>query len=307
MAGFKGFSFNSFNQINSNHQSEGRKMQNTISLDRVQRAVDQACYPVRKVENGNGKFNLINGQTGGVISEVSQRYELVSNEKVFKPFVEKFGLENVKRFYQYGNGRYTFAEFETGRTFNLGMGTGQEDIIRERLVVQNSYDKTRAFSFMFGAFRMVCTNGLYSGQALIAFRKKHVGEIPIDDMVNNALNSYHANSFELWGRLKNVSLTKEQEISLLNDFQTYEVKKTEANSFYYDYNSNKQVNNRIQNIATRLIEKDESIDNQRNAWGLYNQINRAIANVIDNRTQINKVILGNKNAEAYLSQKLNLN
>lgn len=282
-------------------------MQNTISLDRVQRAVDQACYPVHKVEAGNGKFNLINGRTGEYISQVSQRYELVSNEKVFRPFVEKFGLENVKRFYQYGKGRYTFAEFETGRTFNLGMGTDQADIIRERLVVQNSYDKTRAFSFMFGAFRLVCTNGLYSGQALIAFRQKHIGEIPIDDMVNNALNSYHSNSFELWKKLRDVSLTKEQEIALLNGFQAYEVKNTEANSVYYDWNTNKQVNNRIQNIATRLIEKDESIDNQRNAWGLYNQINRAIANVIDNKTQINKIILGNKNAETYLGQTLNLN
>lgn len=282
-------------------------MQNTISLDRVQRALDQACYPVHKVEADNGKYHLINGQTGGFISQVSQRYELVPNDKVFRPFVEKFGLANVKRFYQYGNGKFTYAEFETGRTFNLGVAAGEADIIRERLVVQNSYDKTRAFSFMLGAFRLVCTNGLYSGQALIAFRKKHVGEIPIDEMVSNALTSYHSNSFELWGRLKDVSLTRDQQIALVNNFQAFEVKKEDANSFYFDHNTNKQINNRIQSLTVRLIERPESIDNQRNAWGLYNQINRAIANVIDGRSQINKVILGNKNAEMYLGEKLNLN
>jgi len=283
-------------------------MENTILLnERKQRAVDAACYPVHKVEAGNGKYHLINGQTGSVISEVSGRYELVQNDKVFRPFIEKFGLENVKRFYQYGNGRYTFAEFETGRTFNLGMATGEADIIRERLVVQNSYDKTRAFSFMLGAFRLVCTNGLYSGQAIIAFRKKHVGEIPIDEMVSNALTSYHSNSFELWSRLKGVSLTQDQEIALVNGFQAYEVKNTEANSFYYDRNSNKQINSRIQQIASHLIQKPETIDNQRNGWGLYNQINRGIANTIDRRTEINKIILGNKNAETYLAQALSLN
>jgi len=111
----------------------------------------------------------------------------------------------------------------------------------------------------------------------------------------------------LWKRLKDVSLTQDQQKELVNGFQAYEVKNAEANSFYYDWNTNKQVNNRIQNLAMRLIEKPESIDNQRNGWGLYNQINRAIANVIDGRSQINKVILGNRNAETYLGQKLNLN
>ena len=160
---------------------------------------------------------------------------------------------------------------------------------------------------MYGAFRFVCSNGLYFGQAVIAFRKKHVGDIPVDGMVKTVFDNYQSNNFDLWRKLKNASLSKDEQIALLNGFQAYEVKNTEANSVYYDWNTNKQVNNRIQNIATRLIEKDESIDNQRNAWGLYNQINRAIANVIDNKTQINKIILGNKNAETYLGQTLNLN
>ena len=276
------------------------------SLERKQRAVDMACHPISKVEAENGKYHLIDNQTGVYISQVSKRYELVQNEKVYKPFVENFGLENIKRFFQYGNGKYTYAEFNTGRKFNLGTEEAP-DMIDERLVVQNSYDKTKAFAFMFGAFRFVCSNGLYSGQAIIAFRKKHVGDIPVDGMLKTVFDNYQSNNFDLWRKLKNASLSKNDQIALVNGFQAYEVKKEEANSFYYDWNTNKQVNNRIQNLAVRLIERPESVDNQRNAWGLYNQMNRAIANVVDGRSQINKVILGNKNAEEYLSQRLNLN
>ena len=279
-------------------------MNNT--LERKQRAVEWACGPVRKVEAGDGKYHLIDGNTGRIISDVSKRYELVPNEKVFKPFVEQFGLENLKRFFQYGNGKYTYAEFNTGRTFNLGTDEAP-DIVDERLIVQNSYNKTRAFAFMYGAFRHVCTNGLYSGQAVIAFRKKHVGDIPVDGMIQTVFNSYQENNFDLWRKLKEATLSKDEEIALVNDFQAYEVKNTEANSAYWDRNSNKQVNNRIKSLAARYIEKPESIDNQRNAWGLYNQINRAISGIVDGRSQVNKVILGNKNAEIYLSGKLNLN
>lgn len=276
------------------------------ALEQKQRAVDWACYPVRKIEAGEGKYHLINGNTGRIISEVSKRYELVPNEKVFKPFVERFGLENLKRFFQYGNGKYTYAEFNTGRQFNLGTDL-MPDIVDERLIVQNSYNKTRAFAFMYGAFRHVCTNGLYSGQAIIAFRKKHVGDIPVDGMIQTVFNSYQDNNFDLWRKLKEVTLSKDQEMELVNGFEPYEVKKQDANSFYCDFNSNKQINNRIKQRAVALIEKPESVDNQRNAWGLYNQINRAIAGVVDGRSQINKVILGNKNAEGFLSGKLNLN
>jgi hypothetical protein len=279
-------------------------MDNT--LERKQRAVDWACYPVRKVEAGGGKYHLIDGSTGRIISEVSKRYELVPNEKVFRPFVNQFGLENLKRFFQYGNGKYAYAEFNTGRRFNLGTDEAP-DIVDERLVVQNSYNRTRAFSFMYGAFRQVCANGLYSGQAIIAFRKKHVGDIPVDEMVNTVFNNYQQNNFDLWRKLKEAALSKDEEIALVNDFQAYEVKNTEANSAHWDRNSNKQINNRIQSLAIRYIEGPESVDNQRSGWGIYNQINRAIAGIVDGRSQVNKVILGNKNAEIYLSGKLSLN
>jgi hypothetical protein len=268
--------------------------------------IQNACFPVAKIELENGKFGIVNRQTGKLISEVSQRYTLVPNEKVFMPFVGKFGIERLKTFLTYGGSKYYYAAFNTGRQFDLGL-PGVPDLIDERLIVQNSYNKTKAFSFMFGAFRHVCTNGLYSGQAIIAYKKIHVGEIPVDAMVKTVLDSYQSNNFDLWRRFKNTPLSRDQEVALLNTFEPYEVKNEEADSAYYDWNSNKQINNRIKERAIALIDKPENVDNQRSAWGLYNQINRAIAATVDSRAQVNKVILGNRNAESYLSEKLSLN
>lgn len=282
-------------------------MENTIVLnERKQRAIEGACFPVEKVSLEAGTFGIMNRQTGRIISEVSKRYTLVPNEKIFRPFVDKFGIDSLKIFLTYGGSKYYYAAFNTGRQFNLGTPEAP-DLIDERLIVQNSYNKTKAFSFMFGAFRFVCSNGLYSGQAIVAYKKIHVGEIPVDEMVKTVLDSYQSNNFDLWRRFKNTPLSKDQEIALLNTFEPYEVKKEEANSFYHDFNSNKQINNRIKDRAVALIEKPESVDNQRNAWGLYNQINRAIGATVDSRSQVNKVILGNKNAENYITGKLSLN
>ncbi len=278
---------------------------NTVQ-DRRQRAIDGACFGVDKVSLEGGKFGIVSRQTGRVISHVSQRYTLVPNEKVFRPFVERFGIESLKVFYSYGGGKHYYAAFNTGRQFNLGTAENP-DLIDERLIVQNSYNKTKAFSFMFGAFRYVCSNGLYSGRAVIAYKKIHVGEIPVDDMVKAVFDHYQENNFDLWRKLKEAPLSKDEQIALVNNFQAYEVKKDQANSFYHDWNTNKQINNRIQNLAVRLIERPESVDNQRNAWGFYNQINRALAGVVDGKSQINKIILGNKNAENYISERLNLN
>lgn len=281
-------------------------MDNSIMQERKQRAIDAACFPVEKVRLGGETFGIMNSRTGRIISEVSNRYTLVPNEKVFRPFVEKFGVDNLKVFWTYGGKKYYYAAFNTGRQFEFGI-PGASDLIDERLIVQNSYNKTKAFSFMFGAFRHVCTNGLYSGQAVIAYKKIHVGEIPVDEMVKAVFDHYQSNNFDLWRKFLNTPLSRDQEVGLINSFEPFEVKKEDANSAYFDYNSNKQINNRIKDRAVFLIDKPESVDNQRNAWGLYNQINRAIAAEVYGSSQVSKLILGNKNAEGYLSGKLSLN
>jgi len=179
----------------------------------------------------------------------------------------------------------------TGREFDFGGG----DTLKEKILVRNSYDKTKSFSFMCGAFRMVCSNGLYVGVgSVLAYKKIHVGEIPVDSIVNDALSRYSKNDFSFWRKLKEIPLTVEKEIEVLNNWQPYEVKDEEKT-----WKGNSLLNRWVKNYAERRIKSNESIDNQRNAWGLFNQMNQAIDRVVP-RGQVDKKIAGNERMEVYL-------
>lgn len=259
---------------------------------RQQQIIERAFFPVEKVEIGMGRYAIINRETGDKLSEVSQRYTLVKNQDVFAPFVKEFGIENVKSFYGYGNRKYYYMSINTGRQFNFGTDENP-DLIDERIIIQNSYNKTRSFSFMVGAFRFVCSNGLYSGQAILNYKKIHVGEIPVQKMVFETMLRYTDNSFETWKRFKNVPLTVEQELKIVEGFEMKDLSEEKQADSY-------NVNIRVRQQARRLIEKNESVDNQRNGWGLMNQINRAVANVLYGNSKTSERITANRKLEDYL-------
>src|SRR3990167_3094681 len=161
---------------------------------RKDNAITKACMPVLKRHIEGSNYGIFEHSSGQRISTVSERYCLVHNEQLLRPFVNQFGIDNMTNLVQYGNGRYLFASFETGRQFDMGNG----DIINERIILQNSYDKTKSFNFGLGAFRRVCVNQLFNSQSLISYRKIHVGVIPVTELVCEALSNYTTNQFSFW-------------------------------------------------------------------------------------------------------------
>jgi hypothetical protein len=261
--------------------------------------LDRAFFPVEKRtaydQQGNRITAVVDPVGEKVISKVSDRYTLVDNKTLVQPFVDKFGLP--AKLTEYANRKSYIFEFETGRDFDLGGG----DIIKERLIVANSYDKTKSFSFFFGAFRMVCTNGLYTAMgAVIAFKKKHIGEIPVGDLVNNALGSYTENKFTFWKRLKEIPLSKDQEIDLINKWTPFEFEKEKESDFSLVEWKNKYIKDR----AIRLVSGDETMNNQRNGWGLFNQMNYSIAREYSTPAMVTTRINGDKRSEKYLAESL---
>ena len=276
-------------------------MDTVTSTDRKQRVLESFCYPVAlRPSDKPGKQDVFRVDTGRVISNVSNRYELIENRRVLMPFVEKFGVDKMQQLFTHQAGRSFYMSIDTGREFDLGEG----DIIKERFIVQNSYDKTRSFRFELGAFRKVCTNGLYTVFAGVNFRKIHVGNIPVEQLINRGLEVFTQNSFEFWRKLKTIPLTAAEGTALVNDFEPYEVKERHANR--WEWTEGEFLNNQTKARAARNIEAPESLDNQRNAWGVYNQVNRAIASYND-RSNIGRVISANVRLEQFLAGKLNLN
>lgn len=263
-----------------------------LKIEDKQRIVNRVCFPVSKVKVGENQYRIVNDDTGRLLSEVSERYTLVKNGDLFIPFAEKFGYDKLCYMRGYGSGKYYIAKFFTGREFNFGTHE-KPDIVKEQIVIQNSYNKTKSFSFMFGAFRMVCSNGLYTGEAVINYKKIHVGEIPIKEMVTEVFAQYEKNHFESWQRLAKIPLTLESQIKLLEDFKAVNEKDEKSLEAC-------RVNRYIRYTAKWYLNKPESVDNQRTAWGLLNQINRGIAQNMASVSKISQNINANKRAEQYL-------
>ncbi len=261
---------------------------------------EQSLYPVRKSttthldKKGNDVYGLFREDTGKMIAEVSDRYTLVHNRQLVEPFVKLFGTPHTTLLS--GNHAHLY-KFETGRDFDLGDG----DIVKEQFIIRNSYNKSRSYEFMFGALRLVCTNGLYTGVSVFNFKKIHVGDIPVEEMIHEVIARYKENSFELWKKLKEVPLSLTQQLSMVSAWTPFEFKRPEGQT----WNTPTEVkNDRIKSIARFLLEKPESLDNQRNGWGLFNQMNQATARELYSSAQTPRKVLGDKRAEEYLSKAL---
>jgi hypothetical protein len=258
-------------------------------ISRNKSVVETNIFPVTKQHNADGTWTIQDNR-GRNISKVSERYTVVQNRDLIMPFINKFGYENVKQMYQYGAQKYLVCKINTGRQFEIAPG----DFIDEQVVIQNSYNKTRSFSFIVGAFRSVCSNGLYYGSANLAIRRIHVGSIPTEELVSSAISSLETNNFHVWKNLQNVPLTQEQQHEAINRFNCF----TEDDKF----GGNKWTNTKIRLYSNNIVRKPSSIDNQRNAWGLYNQINRGISQTINAPSAVSRRINANKSAEEYLTK-----
>lgn len=287
--------------------------QKRYSDNHKQFVLDKTFIPVEIADRDDGRF-LVDRDNSRVISRVSDRYELVRNEDLVKPLVQEFGIGNVSMIKRIGAYQF-FYKVNTGRQFDIA---GNGDIVDEQIVITNSYNKTRSFNFMFGAFRLICTNGLYTGQCTFNYRKIHVGDIPVAELVQNVLDNYTKNDFKLWRALAAKPLQLEEQKELIHNFNAFEVdpKKAKAPTYIdmdgieretaiYMMDGNQKLNKLIQRQALMEVERPEGLNNQRNAWGLFNAFNYSI-NRLCKQSDLGKKILGNKTAENYLMQNLNL-
>lgn len=247
-------------------------------------------------------FYLVNRETGKKIVEVSDRYTIVHNRDLVKPIVSHFtqtkSIDDVlEGVFNYGNS--FFYVINTGRQFEIESG----DIVNEQIKIINSYNKTRSFRFMLGALRQVCSNGLIAFSAnLCNYKKIHVGEIPISEILTMVLNSYQTNTFDLWRQMSTKPLTKKEQIELINSFCAFEVKKAKGRNDVGYYQSASFLNEQVKTIANWKLDKPD-IQGRNSAWTLFNDLNYAIGK---STKDINQLTGANERLEQYLVNELSL-
>ena len=139
---------------------------------------EDALFPVSEhnvrnpMTGDESQFKMIvRDNTNIPISVMSKDYRLISNRELLEaalPLIDQYGgvipAPNNKADIEvnrvFGNARSQFAFDFPEREVKVG-----NDIIHPRITLMNSYDGTKRVGFRYGAYRLVCSNGLTIGKS----------------------------------------------------------------------------------------------------------------------------------------------
>lgn len=119
------------------------------------------------------------------ISLVSEQYELIENSIVHEVVSDLFGLElNSKMSFNNSNRKFNLVyniEDDDGTFKNIDK---QSEMI-PLLIGKNSYDGTRAWTFQFALYRLICSNGMIAPVMTKEIRIKHQKKAGV--VINNII------------------------------------------------------------------------------------------------------------------------
>lgn len=232
-------------------------------------------------ESGLDKYKaIVRPDTNSLVSIVSNRYELVTNQAVVDAAEEALSsmpdMKNRKTHtFTFNNGavferRYTFPDL------NISMGklsddekdklVTDEDLINPTLSFFNSYNGWKSISFVVGAYRLVCKNGLMTKQGVYQMSRKHQGDIDTDflkENVKKAIDHFYAMRDE-WNEWKKEPVTENVE-DLLEENVKYVGKKYQR---------------MIKEEWEKKILKEEATK-----WLLFNVVTRIITHEVKTRSR----------------------
>lgn len=140
-------------------------------------------------DNQKSKFKMIvRHDTMEPISVMSKDYRLISNRELLEsalPLIDTYGgvipspnnKADIEVNRVFGNARSQFAFDFPEYKINIG-----DDIVHPRITLINSYDGTKRVGFRYGAYRLVCSNGLTIGKSSTE-TYMHIGkDTPLDNI-----------------------------------------------------------------------------------------------------------------------------
>lgn len=128
---------------------------------------------------------LYRKDSGSALSIVTPKYKLTPHPTA-NQFVENLlGSQNIT--YEYGKtavtagGNRFFREFRfpsmkfvPGGPNNTALDGDRLDEYVPTIIVRNSYDRSSTLDFMYGGYRLVCSNGLITGKTIQRIQVKHI-------------------------------------------------------------------------------------------------------------------------------------
>jgi len=128
------------------------------------------------------KAAVIRQDTKEPIGLVSNRYGLLHHKDVIDSLRKSLSKHEYTEKISLGkNGAHLFSEYTLPK---LRFEVKKGDDVSLRFIAKNSYDGTKSFQLIMGAFRFVCDNGLVVGNEFFSLSRKHIeSDKPLKDVL----------------------------------------------------------------------------------------------------------------------------
>lgn len=208
------------------------------------------------------KMSVIRTDTKQPIGVVSNKYALVRHEEVVKGFRKALGkLDYEEKISTIKNGSRLFVTYKIP---SIKVEVQKGDFVALQFVAKNSYDGSRSFSMVLGAFRLVCSNGMVIGKELFSFSQKHVSkgvvfdENLLSERIEQIMGSFK-NALPLMQKMVETPMSKDA--SKIFDAETLEFPKYLVEEAKQEYGRAQMYNrwgfyNALTFAATHRIKKD---------------------------------------------------
>jgi len=177
-----------------NYHNDPSTLPNAVTSD--------VLYHTPDMRQAGGYTAIINPDTNDLFSIVSPKYKIVKHIDILSK-VEDAIVKHI----EYGAPKRTIATFENGARMqakyifpDVSVNIKGADNIHPSIEIRNGYDGMWGFGVMFGAFRLVCSNGLVIGQKELNFRKKHFNpaqQFLSQDMLSDSMEAFSEKT-EIW-------------------------------------------------------------------------------------------------------------
>lgn len=147
---------------------------------------------------------LIDEDTGYNFAVVSNRYSITPHEEMLEVIEDvlfhspEYGRVE-KEISLYDNGGKLEAKY---RFPEIKIDIGGGDMVNPQISVLNSYDLGWARSILFGAFRLICSNGLVIGKRIFEYKQKHSAPFNRQEVKNTLIIAMEglSDQAEIWKR-----------------------------------------------------------------------------------------------------------
>lgn len=147
-------------------------------------------------------MSLLDAETGYLFGIVSKHYRVLQHQDAMDRVEDV-----ISRHPEYGRWEREVQTWNNGGKMKVVysfpevmVSVGKEDLIHPTINMYNSHDGTWSFRVLFGAFRLICTNGLVIGDKVLDYKKSHINNVEqifTMDLLGDAMDGF-SNQRLIW-------------------------------------------------------------------------------------------------------------